>query len=118
MKLNRRHIAGGACMVGGTVAYLWLMAAEVVPTALELAASLSVPASAPVAWVGLTAAVLVIVFGVDRTFFENALVEPRQSVSYRSRPASNLRHSPERPLPRRSRWQIASPDAAIRAIKR
>ena len=36
MKLSRRQKAGGACILGGTVAYLWLAAALVVPTALEL----------------------------------------------------------------------------------
>ena len=41
MKLNRRQIAGGACILVGTVAYLWLMAAEVVPTAVDLAAAVS-----------------------------------------------------------------------------
>ena len=44
------------------------MAAEVVPTALELAGNLGVPATAPVAWVGLTAAAFAVVFGLDRTF--------------------------------------------------
>ena len=68
MKLNRRQTAGSACIVSGTVAYLWLMVAMVVPAALELAESLGVPTSAPVAWVGLTAAAFVVVFGVDRTF--------------------------------------------------
>ena len=68
MKLNRRQIAGGACMLGGTVAYLWLMAAAVVPTALELTGNLGVPVSASVAWLGLMAAALAVVFGVDRVF--------------------------------------------------
>ena len=68
MKLNRRQTAGLACIVGGTVAYLWLMAAVVVPTALELAGSLGVPVFAPIAWIGLTAAAFAVVFGVDRTF--------------------------------------------------
>ena len=67
MRLSRRQIAGGACIVGGMIAYFWLMAAEVIPTALDLAASLGMPASTPIAWTGLTVAALAVVFGVDRT---------------------------------------------------
>ena len=70
MKMSNRQMAGGACMLGGTVAYLWLMAALVVPTALELVASLGVPSSVPVAWFGLTAVALLVVLGVDRTVFK------------------------------------------------
>ena len=70
MKMSKRQMAGGACMLGGTVAYLWLMAALVVPTALELVASLGVPSSVPVAWFGLTAVALLVVLGVDRTVFK------------------------------------------------
>jgi len=55
-------------MLGGTVAYLWLMAALVVPTALELSAGLGVPSSVPVTWVGLTTAALLVALGVDRAF--------------------------------------------------
>ena len=66
MKLTGRQIVGGAFVVGGVGAYLWLMAAGLVPTSLELAANLGVPVSAPVAWVGLTAAALAIVAVVDR----------------------------------------------------
>ena len=62
MKLNRRQIAGGACILGGTVAYLWLMAAEVVPTAVDLAAAFRMSAPAPAVWVGLTVAALTVVF--------------------------------------------------------
>ena len=68
MKLSRRQIAGGAFIGGGVIAYFWLMVAEVVPTALELAGSLGMPASAPVAWTGLTVAALLVAFGVDRAF--------------------------------------------------
>ena len=68
MKLQRRQMAGGACMLGGTVAYLWLMAALLVPTALELSASLGVPSSVPVTLVGLTASTLLVALGVDRAF--------------------------------------------------
>lgn len=68
MKLQKRQIAGSACILGGTVAYLWLMVAMVVPAAQELAGSLGVPATAPIAWIGLTAAAFAVVFGVDRTF--------------------------------------------------
>ena len=66
--MRRRQIAGGSCVVMGVGAYLWLMAAEVVPTALDLTASIGMPTSAPVAWVGLTTAAFAVVFGLDRTF--------------------------------------------------
>ena len=66
MKLSRRQTAGVACILGGTVAYLWLMAAEVVPTAVDLAAAFGMSAPAPAVWVGLTVAALTVVFGVDR----------------------------------------------------
>ena len=68
MKMSRRQMAGGACILGGTVAYLWLMAALLVPTALELSASLGVPSPVPVTWVGLTTAALLVALGVDRAF--------------------------------------------------
>ena len=68
MKLKQHHIIGGACIVGGVGVYIWLMSAELVPTALELAGNLGVPVPAPAAWVGLTAAALAVVFGVDRAF--------------------------------------------------
>ena len=70
MKMSRRQMAGGACMLGGTVTCLWLMAALVVPTALELSASLVVPSPGPVTWVGLTTAALLVALGVDRAFFK------------------------------------------------
>lgn len=66
MTLKGRQIAGGACMVGGAVAYLWLMAAELVPAAVELTAILGAPVSVPAAWVGLTAAALVVALRLDR----------------------------------------------------
>ena len=66
--MSRRQTAGVACIVGGTAAYLWLMAAEVVPTAVDLAAAFGMSAPAPAVWVGLTVAVLAVVFGVDRAF--------------------------------------------------
>ena len=53
MKLNGRQTAGVAFIVGGAAAYLWLMAAEVVPTAVDLAANLGVPVSVSVTWIGL-----------------------------------------------------------------
>ena len=68
MNFRRRQMAGGACMLGGTVAYLWLMAALLVPTAQELSAGLGVPSPVPVTWVGLTAAALLVALGVDRAF--------------------------------------------------
>ena len=66
MKLTGRQIAGGACMVGGAFAYLWLMAAELVPAAVELTTTLGAPVSVPVAWVGLTAAALAVALRLDR----------------------------------------------------
>ena len=66
MKLRGRQIVGGAFVVGGVGAYLWLMAAELVPMSLELTAAVGIPASSPVAWVGLTAAALAIVAVLDR----------------------------------------------------
>ena len=68
MKLKVRHIAGGACVLGGAGAYLWLMTAELVPTAVELAAAFGMSAPAPAVWFGLTAAAVAVVFGVDRAF--------------------------------------------------
>lgn len=66
MKLTGRQIVGGALVAGGAVAYLWLMAAELVPAAVELSTALGAPVSVPVAWVGLTAAALVVAVGLDR----------------------------------------------------
>ena len=66
--MSRRQTAGVACIVGGTAAYLWLMAAEVVPTAVDLAAAFGMSAPEPAVWVGLTVAALAVVFGVDRAF--------------------------------------------------
>ena len=68
MKLNGRQLAGGACILGGTVAYLWLMAAQIVPMATELAANLGVHVPVPFTWIGLTAAALIVVYGVGRVF--------------------------------------------------
>ena len=68
MKLTGRQAAGVALVAGGVVAYLWLMAAELVPAAVELTAIFGAPVSVPVAWVGLTTAALAVVFGVDRVF--------------------------------------------------
>ena len=68
MKLSRRQMAGVACILGGTVAYLWLTAALVVPTALELAASLGAQSPVTVTWIGLTVVALLVVLGVDRVF--------------------------------------------------
>ena len=66
MKLNGRQIVGGLCFVSGSGAYVWLMAAALVPTAVGLAANFGVSATAPGAWIGLTAAALAFVLGVDR----------------------------------------------------
>ncbi len=66
MKLTGRQMAGGALVVGGVGVYLWLMAAELVPAAVELTAALGAPVSVPVAWGGLTAAALAVALGLDR----------------------------------------------------
>ena len=66
MNFSRRQIAGGACIVGGIAAYLWLMSAELVPAAVELTTVLGAPVSVPVAWGGLTAAALAVALGLDR----------------------------------------------------
>ena len=103
--------------MGGTVAYLWLMAAEVVPTAMELAAEFGMSAPVPAVWVRA--------FGCGpggclrrgQGVFTKALAESRP-VSLRAPAAPNLRHSPERGLLRQSRPQTASPDAAIQVAKR
>ena len=68
MKLTGRQIAGGALVAGGAVAYLWLLAAELVPAAVELSTVLGAPVSVPVAWVGLTAVALAVALGLDRVF--------------------------------------------------
>ena len=56
MKLGGHQIVGVMCIGGGVVAYVWLMAAALVPTTVELAEAFSVPIPAPIAWIGLTAA--------------------------------------------------------------
>ena len=66
MKLRGRHIAGGACVVVGATAYIWLMAAELVPTAVELGAAFGVGVASSVAWAGLTVGALAVVFFIDR----------------------------------------------------
>ena len=61
-----RYLSGGACIVGGTAARLWSMAAEIVPTALELAGNLGMSASARGIWWGITAIVIAVALGLDR----------------------------------------------------
>ena len=68
MKMNGRRTAGGTCILVGMAACLWLMAAEVVPTAMELVANLGVSVPVPVTWIGLTVAALAVVSGADRAF--------------------------------------------------
>ena len=52
--------------MGGATAYVWLMAAELVPMAVELGAAFGVGIASLVAWAGLTAAALAVVFCIDR----------------------------------------------------
>ena len=66
MRLKGRQVVGGASIAGGVGAYLWLMAAELVPTTVELAAAFGMSAPAPTVWTGLTIAALAVVFGVER----------------------------------------------------
>ena len=61
-----RYLTGGACIVGGTVAFLLVMAVEVVPTALELAGNLGVTVSARDAWIGISAIAITVALGLDR----------------------------------------------------
>lgn len=61
-----RYLSGGACIVGGTAAYLLLMAMEVVPTALELAGNLGMTVSARDAWIGISAIAITVALGLDR----------------------------------------------------
>lgn len=60
------YLSGGACIVGGTVAFLMLMAMEVVPTALELAGNLGMQVSARDAWIGISAIAITVALGLDR----------------------------------------------------
>ena len=66
--MNRvmRYLSGGACIVGGTAAYLLLMAVEVVPTALELAGNLGMQLSARDAWIGISVIAITVALGLDR----------------------------------------------------
>ena len=66
--MNRvmRYLSSGACIVGGTVAFLILMAMEVVPTALELAGNLGMAVSARDAWIGISAIAITVALGLDR----------------------------------------------------
>ena len=66
MKVGGHQTVGGMCVVGGVVAYVWLMAAALVPTTVELVAAFGVPVAAPLAWIGLTAAALAVALGLDR----------------------------------------------------
>ncbi len=49
MKLTGRQIVGGAFIAGGVGVYIWLMAAELVPAAVELTTILGASVSVPVA---------------------------------------------------------------------
>ena len=71
MKSKARQIVGGIFIVGGAVAYVWLMAAELVPAAVELAEAFGVPLPGPVAWIGLTVAALAVTLVVDRRLSRN-----------------------------------------------
>ena len=60
------YLSGSACIVGGTAAYVLLMSAEVVPTALDLAGNLGMSVSARAAWWGNTAIAIAVALGLDK----------------------------------------------------
>ena len=63
MQPNGHRIIGGSTIIVALVGYVWWMAAQVVPATMELAAVLGMSVSAPAVWLGLTVAVLILVFG-------------------------------------------------------
>ena len=66
MKPKRRQIFGWICVVVGVGVYLWLMAAEVVPTALELSGNIGMSVSARDAWLGISAIAIAVALSLDR----------------------------------------------------
>ena len=61
-----RNLSGGTCIMGGTAAYLLVMAVEVVPTAMELAGSLGVTVSARDVWIGISAIAITFALSLER----------------------------------------------------
>ena len=66
MQLNGYQIIGGFWIIVALFGYVWWMAAQVVPTTMELAAVLGMSVSAPAAWIVLTTIALLLALGVGR----------------------------------------------------
>ena len=66
MQLNGYQIIGGFWIIVALIGYVWWMAAQVVPTTVELAAVLGMSVSAPAAWIVLTTIALLLALGVGR----------------------------------------------------
>ena len=66
MQLNGYQIIGGFWIIVALIGYVWWMAAQVVPTTMELAAVLGMSVSAPAAWIVLTMIALLLALGVGR----------------------------------------------------
>ena len=61
-----RYLSVGARIVCGTAAYLLVMAAVVIPTALELAGNFGMSVSVRDAWLGISAITITVALGLDR----------------------------------------------------
>ena len=66
MHINGYQIIGGFWIIVALFGYVWWMAAQVVPTTVELAAVLGMAVSAPAAWIVLTTIALLLALGVGR----------------------------------------------------
>ena len=66
MHINGYQIIGGFWIIVALIGYVWWMAAQVVPTTMELAAVLGMSVSAPAAWIVLTTIALLLALGVGR----------------------------------------------------
>ena len=66
MHINGYQIIGGFWIIVALFGYVWWMAAQVVPTTMELASVLGMAVSAPAAWIVLTTIALLLALGVGR----------------------------------------------------
>ena len=66
MHINGYQIIGGFWIIVALFGYVWWMAAQVVPTTMELASVLGMSVSAPAAWIVLTTIALLLALGVGR----------------------------------------------------
>ncbi len=66
MRPKGYQIFGFICVVIGVGTYLWLMAEEVVPTALELSGNLGMQVSLRDAWFGISAIAITVALYLDR----------------------------------------------------